>query len=95
MIQTYWDCPYRKEDIRTTEQVLASYDYNHGMCPERCPQSPRNSDYSICRAPGVSTGDNPKITGCRLSDGTRAPSVREEYCEARIRAGICFKGFQR
>lgn len=53
MIKTFADCPFRREHILELDEVLKGLDYRRGLCPDRCPVSPRNADYSRCKHPDV------------------------------------------
>jgi hypothetical protein len=92
LINTYCDCPYRDENIHTLETILhPRSDYSKGLCPDRCPVSPRNADYSLCCynefKPHVI------VNGCRVGSG--GWSIASYWCEAAVVSGICPLQFTR
>ena len=98
-IYTYWDCPERRERIKTLDEVLEGSDWRSGLCPNTCPLSPRNSDYSECQHPSIIGHEPPKIKACRLGGKEitghmpfRAPIF---WCEGIIAMGKCPHGYAR
>jgi len=95
MINTWINCPYREENIRTRERVIKGVDYQSGLCPERCPMSPRNSDYSNCSHKGIDPFEG--VRGCRigLPRWDSGVSVFAHWCEATVIGGLCPLQFTR
>jgi hypothetical protein len=78
------------EDIRTIDQVLAGVDWQRGLCPDRCPVSPRNADYSFCNHPD---NHGECVRGCRV--GVGGLSLYSYWCEASVVGGVCPLRFTR
>lgn len=101
-IATYCDCPYRIERILTYKEVVSGTDYITGLCPNRCPSSPRNADYSICNHPSLPRDvfaiRTPCVIGCRVGvteeEAMRHP-VSIRWCEASVVGGKCPLQFTR
>lgn len=100
MIKTFADCPHRREDIRPIERVLASFDYTHDICPDRCPVSPRNSDYSTCHHPNL---EHKEVLHCpsyykahpHLKPGHVSYGIDTRWCEVNTAHRICPMGYAR
>lgn len=98
MIKTFADCPYRCEFIKTREEVLYSYDWESGLCPNTCPSSPRNSDYSSCNC---SDKDDHLIVpeckhgGTSFSVNGGDEDEQEVWCEALLAMKKCPMGYVR
>jgi hypothetical protein len=90
MIRTFADCPERVEDLKSRDWVLNSYDWKQGLCPNTCPISLRNSDYSRCYNQNSKSGED--IPACRLGGLT----VDDKgWCEAIVASKRCPRGFVR
>jgi len=100
MIKTFADCRFRKERIIPIEVVLDSFDYKHNICPDRCPVSPRNSDYSLCQHPNRRRGE---VTHCpsyyrahpELQEGDISYGIDTRWCEVNTSHRICPMGYAR
>jgi hypothetical protein len=96
MIKTFADCPFRKEEIRTLEQILKGWDWNNRMCPDRCPVSPRNADYSICLHPKrVKVAQRHCPAYYRDENHSPNGTINTEWCEVNTAHRICPMGYAR
>lgn len=94
MIKTFADCKYRQEDLRTRDEVLSGNDWAAGLCPNSCPLSLRNSDYSRCDHPKAPVTAQP---ACRLGGEMVGSGLfgSHPFCEALVAAKHCPKHYVR
>jgi hypothetical protein len=85
-INTWINCPYRRERILSYATVVSGSDYLSRLCPFRCPSSPRNADYSICEH--IDNPEFDRTRGCSIGGATPIP-VYSRFCEAAVVDHIC------
>ncbi len=93
LICTFGDCPDRNEYLKTRDEVLAGSDWKSGLCPNTCPMSLRNSDYSKCKNTTILPTTLP---ACKLGGspvGTCFGHIK--WCEACVINKKCPRGFVR